>query len=85
MNATDKQIAFVLSLTGKIGETLAARVMFDTLPNFRGYDLLSKRDASKAIDALIDARDNGYETDEDEFGYSYTDAETDSMLAALDC
>ena len=58
MFATDKQINFINSLTGKIGETLATRVIFDTLPNFRGFALLSKRDASKVIDALIDARDN---------------------------
>ena len=84
MFATDKQINFINSLTGQIGETLATRVIFDTLPNFRGFALLSKRDASKVIDALIDARDNGYDDGEDD-GYEYTDAEFDAMYATLDC
>lgn len=82
--ATDKQIGFIYSLNGQIGEELAARVAFDTLSNFLGYDFLTKREASKLIDALIDARDNGYDT-EDEFGFDYSTAELESMFALLDC
>lgn len=85
MFATDKQIAFITSLTGQIGETLAARVTFDTLPTFRGNGSLSKRDASKLIDALLEARDYGWDTETDEFGFDYSDADFDDMYAALDC